>query len=281
MNSNGNGTQQKPKKNGLFTSLIWLLIIFLMVSALGYALRVDNRMTQTEYYQIVDYFDKNKVKEYSLNLSSRKLTYVLKGEKESRTYVVPNVQLFIQDVHDEVREYNKANPDKAVKMNYDAGASTSWLMDILPMIVLTIVLGLVFWWFIKRMNSGIMNENNRTMAFGKARLKSGSDEERKTTFDDVAGVDEEKEDLEEIVEFLKDPSKFNSLGARIPKGVLLVGPPGTGKTLLARAVAGEANATFLSISGSDFVEMYVGVPLCPPESDFRESGYILLLYAGC
>ena len=257
--NNGNVEPQKPKKNGLFNSLVWLVIIFLMTSSLMYALRVDDRVTEVGYYEVVEYFDQNKVKEYSLNMSSRKLTYVLKGEKESRTYVVPNVQLFIEDVHENVREYNKANPDKPIKMNYDAGASRSWLMELLPMIGITIVIGLVFWWLIKKMNSGIMNETNRTMAFGKARLKTGIDDDRKTTFDDVAGVDEEKEDLQEIVDFLKAPEKFNDLGARIPKGVLLVGPPGTGKTLLARAVAGEANATFLSISGSDFVEMYVGV----------------------
>ena len=111
----------------------------------------------------------------------------------------------------------------------------------------------------RRMNQTMTNETNRTMSFGKARVKQVKDEKRKTTFEDVAGADEEKEELSEIVAFLKEPRKFNDLGARIPKGVLLVGPPGTGKTLLARAVAGEANVPFFSISGSDFVEMYVGV----------------------
>ena len=113
--------------------------------------------------------------------------------------------------------------------------------------------------FMKKMGNSISSENNRAMGFGKARVKFGADEKRKTTFDKVAGADEEKEELQEIVEFLKDPKKFTELGARIPKGVLLVGPPGTGKTLLARAVAGEADVPFFSISGSDFVEMYVGV----------------------
>ncbi|MBO4342678.1 MAG: AAA family ATPase, partial [Clostridia bacterium] len=119
-------------------------------------------------------------------------------------------------------------------------------------------MGAMLFFMLRRMNQTIGSENNRTLSFGKARVKQTSDEKRKTTFDDVAGADEEKEELTEIVEFLKDPKKFDQLGARIPKGVLLVGPPGTGKTLLARAVAGEAGVPFLSISGSDFVEMYVG-----------------------
>ena len=110
----------------------------------------------------------------------------------------------------------------------------------------------------RRMNNNIMGDAQRGMGFGKARVKKGG-EEQKTTFADVAGADEEKEELQEIVEFLKDPKKYDALGARIPKGVLMVGPPGTGKTLLARATAGEAGVPFFSISGSDFVEMYVGV----------------------
>ncbi len=258
-NSNGTSGQPAPQKSGLFGSVIWLLVILGMTAALIYSLKVDTKVTDLDYYEIVSYFDEGKVTEYSLNLSSRELTYVLDGEKEKRKYTVPNVNIFIADVHEEVREFNKENPDKAIKMDYNAGASTSWLMELVPMLLSLILLCVVFWWLFKKMNNTMNMENNRTMAFGKARLKSGDDEERKTTFDDVAGVDEEKEDLQEIVEFLRAPEKFNDLGARIPKGVLLVGPPGTGKTLLARAVAGEANATFLSISGSDFVEMYVGV----------------------
>ncbi|MBR5410770.1 MAG: AAA family ATPase, partial [Clostridia bacterium] len=111
----------------------------------------------------------------------------------------------------------------------------------------------------RRMNQSLTSESNRSISFGKARIRSGNDRGKKVTFDDVAGADEEKEELTEIVEFLKDPKKYADLGARIPKGVLLVGPPGTGKTLLAKAVAGEADVPFLSISGSDFLEMYVGV----------------------
>ena len=158
-----------------------------------------------------------------------------------------------------VVEYNRNNPEKPIKYNYVSGTSYSFWLQIIPIILCVIALGLGGYIFIKRMNNSISSENNRAMNFGKARVKFGKDEKRKTTFKEVAGADEEKEELEEIVEFLKDPKKFTELGARIPKGVLLVGPPGTGKTLLARAVAGEADVPFFSISGSDFVEMYVGV----------------------
>lgn len=141
----------------------------------------------------------------------------------------------------------------------EAGSANSWWVSLLPTALMIVLLigGLVY--MTRRMNQTMTNETNRTMSFGKARVKQVKDEKRKTTFADVAGADEEKEELSEIVAFLKEPRKFNDLGARIPKGVLLVGPPGTGKTLLARAVAGEANVPFFSISGSDFVEMYVGV----------------------
>ena len=211
-----------------------------------------------EYYQVIELFDKGEVTKYNLNIGSGALTYELK-DGSSAKYSVPNVSLFIEDIHDTVVEYNRANPDKPIKYDYVSGASGSMLVQLLPglfTVVLVIAGGYIF---MKRMNNSISTENNRAMSFGKARVKFGKDEKRKTTFKQVAGADEEKEELQEIVEFLKDPQKFTDLGARIPKGVLLVGPPGTGKTLLARAVAGEADVPFFSISGSDFVEMYVGV----------------------
>ncbi|NLD28813.1 MAG: ATP-dependent zinc metalloprotease FtsH [Clostridiales bacterium] len=214
--------------------------------------------TRDEYYEVISYFDQGEVKQYSLNLSSGKLVYTLKGEKEARSYTVPNVELFVNDVHDSVHEYNKAHPDKPIKQNYIAGSSRSWMVEILPLLFSTLIMAAIIIWFMRRMNNNIMGDAQRGMGFGKARVKKGG-EEQKTTFADVAGADEEKEELQEIVEFLKDPKKYDALGARIPKGVLMVGPPGTGKTLLARATAGEAGVPFFSISGSDFVEMYVGV----------------------
>ncbi len=174
-------------------------------------------------------------------------------------YSVPNVTIFLNDIHDDVVKYNRANPKQPIEYNYVSGNSTNFLIQLLPMalgLILAVVLGFIL---MKKMNNSISTENNRAMSFGKARVKFGKDEKRKTTFKQVAGADEEKDELQEIVEFLRDPKKFTELGARIPKGVLLVGPPGTGKTLLARAVAGEADVPFFSISGSDFVEMYVGV----------------------
>ena len=211
-----------------------------------------------EYYQVIELFDEGKVSEYELNIGTGALTYTLTDGSTGR-YSVPNVSMFVNDVHETILEFNRANPEKAVKFDYISGASYSMWLQIVPIIlcvITAIVLGVMF---MKKMGNSISSENNRAMGFGKARVKFGADEKRKTTFDKVAGADEEKEELQEIVEFLKDPKKFTELGARIPKGVLLVGPPGTGKTLLARAVAGEADVPFFSISGSDFVEMYVGV----------------------
>lgn len=129
----------------------------------------------------------------------------------------------------------------------------------MPTVLLFVGIGVLWFFMMRKMSMGMGND--KAMGFGKAKIKKPIDEKRKTTFADVAGADEEKEELSELVEYLKNPKKFNDLGARIPKGVLLVGPPGTGKTLLARAVAGEAGVPFFSISGSDFVEMFVGVAL--------------------
>ena len=167
--------------------------------------------------------------------------------------------MFVNETAPYVEEYNDAHPNaKMVRDWIRPSEANSWIATLLPMIVV-ILLGMLLWWFMmKRMNS-VMGDSGKQMNFGKAKVKQMADEKRKTTFADVAGADEEKEELREIVEFLKNPKKYNELGARIPKGVLLVGPPGTGKTLLARAVAGEAGVPFFSISGSDFVEMFVGV----------------------
>ncbi|MDY6059650.1 MAG: ATP-dependent zinc metalloprotease FtsH, partial [Candidatus Fimenecus sp.] len=213
---------------------------------------------KTEYYEVVNMFETHAVTEYKLNLSSGALEYKLKDDETVYRYTVPNVSLFVDDIHDDVVEYNKKNPDNQIKMDYASGTANSWWVSLLPTVVMILLLAGVMFFMFRRMNQSVQSENNRAMSFGKARYKK-NDDKNKTTFADVAGADEEKEELEEIVEFLKAPKDFSALGARIPKGVLLVGPPGTGKTLLARAVAGEAGAPFFSISGSDFVEMYVGV----------------------
>lgn len=177
---------------------------------------------------------------------SKKSKVVVRGQ-------LADIQRFLDDIKP---YYHPASNDE-ISYNLTRATDNSFLIEILPIIITTLIL-IVAWVFImKKLGGGGLG--GKEMSFGKAKIKNTNDEKRKTTFDDVAGADEEKEELAEVVEFLKSPEKYNKLGARIPKGVLLVGPPGTGKTLLARAVAGEAGVPFFSISGSDFVEMFVGV----------------------
>jgi len=177
---------------------------------------------------------------------SKKSKVVVRGQ-------LADIQRFLDDI----RPYYHPASNDEIPNNLARATDNSFLIEILPIIITTLIL-IVAWVFImKKLGGGGLG--GKEMSFGKAKIKNTNDEKRKTTFDDVAGADEEKEELAEVVEFLKAPEKYNKLGARIPKGVLLVGPPGTGKTLLARAVAGEAGVPFFSISGSDFVEMFVGV----------------------
>ena len=243
----------ESKNNNWMRYLSYLLIPLILIGA--FALYSNNNSTQSKkvrYYEIVELFKTDQIAEYNLNLSSGNLQYKTKDSDEVKKYTVPSVDIFINDVNSYVKQSD------SIKYDYSSGKAGSWLLSLLPTALLMIALCAYMFFMFRRMNSSVMNENNRTMNFGKVRLND-QDKKPKTTFEDVAGADEEKEELSELVEFLKDPGKYNALGARIPKGVLLVGPPGTGKTLLARAVAGEADAPFFSISGSDFVEMYVGV----------------------
>lgn len=213
---------------------------------------------ETKYYEIVELVTENKISEFSLNLHSGQLIYTRRDDGKSYRYTVADPSIFYNDVNDFVLKNNTENigTEKIIKYDYKSGGETAWIMNLLPTLI-TLGVMVVFWVFImKRMNASMGTD--KTMGFGKAKVRK-DDGRRKTTFADVAGADEEKEEMAEIVDFLKDPKKYNELGAKIPKGVLLVGPPGTGKTLLARAVAGEAGVPFFSISGSDFVEMFVGV----------------------
>lgn len=221
---------------------------------------VRNQSTETiRYSEIIGYFERGEVKSFDLDLGSGECLIALRDEtKQPVRYSAPNVALFLEDIRPLVQAYNKDNSNNQITYNYKAPADTSWLTSMLPYLILIVGMGLLYFFMFRRL-SGTMGDAGKQMNFGKAKIKQMSDEKRKTTFADVAGADEEKEELREIVEFLKNPKKYNELGARIPKGVLLVGPPGTGKTLLARAVAGEAGVPFFSISGSDFVEMFVGV----------------------
>ena len=178
--------------------------------------------------------------------NSKKSKIVVKGQRA-------DIQRFLDDIKP---YYNPASTDE-IPHNLTRATDNSILMEMIPTLIIMIILIVAWVLIMKKMGGGGLG--GKEMSFGKAKIKNTNDEKRKTTFDDVAGADEEKEELAEVVEFLKAPEKYNKLGARIPKGVLLVGPPGTGKTLLARAVAGEAGVPFFSISGSDFVEMFVGV----------------------
>ena len=178
--------------------------------------------------------------------NSKKSKIVVKGQ-------LADIQRFLDDIKP---YYNPASTDE-IPHNLTRATDNSILMEMIPTLIIMIILIVAWVLIMKKMGGGGLG--GKEMSFGKAKIKNTNDEKRKTTFDEVAGADEEKEELAEVVEFLKAPEKYNKLGARIPKGVLLVGPPGTGKTLLARAVAGEAGVPFFSISGSDFVEMFVGV----------------------
>ena len=170
------------------------------------------KKSKLEYYQVGEYFDSGKVTEYELNIGTGALDFTLSDGKSTK-YTVPNVNLFIDDIHDTVINYNRENPDKPIKYNYVSGTSYSFWLQLVPVIICVILAAVFGYIFIKRMNNTITSENNRAMSFGKARVKFGKDEKRKTTFKEVAGADEEKEELQEIVEFLKDPQKFTELGA--------------------------------------------------------------------
>lgn len=219
-----------------------------------------------KYSEILNYFETQQVTEFDLDLGSGAMVLTLSDGDESKKkeptqiqYSVPNVTILYEDIKPYIEEYNKDHPDAKMVYNYQRPRDNSWLTALLPTVLLFAGIGVFYWIFMKKFAAMGMGGDSKQMNFGKAKIKDMNDEKRKTTFADVAGADEEKEELREIVEFLKNPKRFNELGARIPKGVLLVGPPGTGKTLLARAVAGEAGVPFFSISGSDFVEMFVGV----------------------
>lgn len=244
---------KKMLRNMLFYIGVPILIIIFILTLFG------SRPQRAEVYSdIVRYFKDQKVAEYSMNLGTGEMKLKLKEGNKEIEYTAPNVLWMREDIKPFVEEYNSNNPDAQMKQNLIRASENSWWSSILLNLLTFVGLGFVWWFVMRRMMSGL-GEGGRSMTFGKAKIKNMNDEKRKTTFEDVAGADEEKEELAELVEFLKNPAKYNDLGARIPKGVLLIGPPGTGKTLLARAVAGEAGVPFFSISGSDFVEMFVGV----------------------
>ena len=244
--------KKNPNKLKGLLLYIGIPVIIILITAWFFSL---NKVEKPTYSEMVSYFEDQKVTEFSVNGNSA----LLKVKLEDGTTVEHKLmdwETFKEDVWDDIEKYNDTHAEE-MKVDLIASSDSSIWVELIPTIIFVIIF-VVFWLFLmKRMGGGGMG--SKELNFGKAKFKNSADEKKKTTFDDVAGADEEKEELEEIVEFLKAPDKYNALGARIPKGVLLVGPPGTGKTLLAKAVAGEAGVPFFSISGSDFVEMFVGV----------------------
>ncbi len=235
------------KKNGLKDLGFYAIIIVLVVGSILLILSLTKPQKVT-YAEVLQYFNEGEVKEF--RIIGKKLEMDLK-DGNSIEHTLYNVDYFRQDVGALILEQYG---DKITDYDLDEGfVPPAWLYAVPYLLV--IVVFIILWYFMFNRGGG----DSKTMKFGRARTRLGSDEKKKVTFNDVAGADEEKEELQEIVEFLRHPKRFIEIGARIPKGVLLVGPPGTGKTLIAKAVAGEANVQFLSISGSDFVELYVGV----------------------
>ena len=249
-------------KKNIRNVLIYLGIPIIFILTMVVVSMSTKNVDKLKYYEIVEMFEDNKISEYQLNLYSGELIYVKRDEPEKKfRYTLADTQLFFYDINDIVTEtndkYRGTDDEKLmIKSDYKSGGESSWLLSLIPSLLMLGVIVALGFFFMRKMNNTMGMD--KTMGFGKAKIKK-ADPNRKTTFVDVAGADEEKEELVEIVDFLKNPKRFNELGARIPKGVLLVGPPGTGKTLLAKAVAGEAGVPFFSISGSDFVEMFVGV----------------------
>lgn len=210
---------------------------------------------KTQYSDVIKYFDDYKVSSYTLDLGSGELEFTIEGEEKPRQYTVPNVSVFLDDTENYRENYNQKHPDAPLKQDYKKIKDNSWILSVVPT-VLMLGLGIALFIFMMKQAGG----GGKYSSFGKANIKNQAHNNGKNvTFADVAGADEEKHEMEEIVDFLKNPKKYSEIGARIPKGVLLLGPPGTGKTLLAKAVAGEAGCPFFPISGSDFVEMFVGV----------------------
>jgi cell division protease FtsH len=248
--------ENKKSLRNLILAIAIPVVLFILLAALFGSTTVPAK--SYNFSDIVSYFENGKVTEYSLDFGTGEMSIKVQGENDTVSFVAPNSQYMQERLDPYVEKYNKDHPTSHMVQKLQRPRETNWLVSMLPYIAILAMMLLVAYLMMRKVNAG-MGDAGKQINFGKAKVKNLEDEKRKTTFADVAGADEEKEELEEIVEFLKNPRKYNALGARIPKGVLLVGPPGTGKTLLARAVAGEAGVPFFSISGSDFVEMFVGV----------------------
>ena len=244
---------QNNKFKGVF---IYLAVIVLLVIGMVTMLQMSATPGEhTTYSKVISEFDNYNVSGYTLDLGSGELQYTLKSDNTKKyKYSVPNVSLFLQDTQGYRKAYNEKNPDNQLVEDFYPVSDNSFLLSFLPyLLMVALMIGFTF--VIMRQAGG----GGKMSQFSKANARTQPSNGPKITFADVAGAEEEKEEMSEIVDFMKNPRKYQEIGAKIPRGVLLLGPPGTGKTLLAKAVAGEANVPFFSISGSDFVEMFVGV----------------------
>ena len=246
-------------KNSLKTILMWLIIgiaSLILISAI-----LENAETKMSYDELIGAINNSKVESIKLEPDGNKAYVKIKNDRIEKEVNIPSIDSFMTEISDDIA---------AQKFTFEEKSQSVWIKVLGLLSPFTIIIVFFVFWFL--LTSTAQSGGNKTMSFGKSRARViGVSEKGKITFKDVAGVDEEKEELQEIVEFLKSPKKFTDMGARIPKGVLLVGHPGTGKTLLAKAVAGEAGVPFFIISGSDFVEMFVGVGASRVRDLFNEA----------
>ena len=246
-------------KNGIKTLAMWLIIFIIFIVLVSSIL--DNSSNKLAYSELVASIEAGEVEEIVIDSSGTTAEVTMKNERVPKEVNIPSIDNLMETVSESMKAGTIEVSEK----------SESFFMVVLSLLTPfgILIIFLIFWFF---MMNGSQNGGSKTMTFGKSKARMVSPQDKaKVTFKDVAGVDEEKEELEEIVEFLKNPKKFTDMGARIPKGVLLVGQPGTGKTLLAKAVAGEAGVPFFIISGSDFVEMFVGVGASRVRDLFEEA----------
>ena len=238
-------------KKNLRGVLLYAAMLALLILALTYLFDMPRQGEILTYSDVLDYFRDGKVQAYDVDGNDLRIQL---NDNTIVKYEIPYLSMFVEDVKDIEAAREKQGLETVSDYDIRAPKETPWWVSFVPYLVLFGIV-IILWYFMMRQAGG----GGKAMSFGKARTRVQTDNKKRVTFADVAGADEEKEELSEIVDFLREPRKYTDIGARVPKGVLLVGPPGTGKTYLAKAVAGEAGVPFLSISGSDFVEMYVGV----------------------
>ena len=246
--------------NSRKNNFAFLFLILIIVGVAIWAMRMPRAAAEKETYSAIrDLFEEEQVK--SFTLADNTLTLTLRKPDENgndkKVFQIASFSVFYEDFNELItRQYEDGILES---YDYPAVSGTPWWIMFIPYVIIALLVLGVWLFMVNRMSGGAPGGDRTTMKFAKARTTVGISEKDKVTFDDVAGADEEKAELQEVVDFLQNPEKYTRLGAKIPKGILLVGPPGSGKTLIAKAVAGEAGVQFLSISGSDFVELYVGV----------------------